>query len=170
MNGYFKDYIAHYGKGHDDNPPGRGSGRYPYGSGDKYNKSTSKTPTTTIPSHLTGAERDAYIRQELSSGDLRRIMGVANDPSVSYDQLKKAVDKAKLLQKTLDEANPSTLSKMDKTLSNVDKGIKYYDTGKKLLKIGADVIKVTQFLMKILDKLVVVGETASAAGTYLPVV
>jgi hypothetical protein len=25
-------YIAHYGKGHDDNPPGRGSGRYPYGS------------------------------------------------------------------------------------------------------------------------------------------
>lgn len=26
------NYIAHYGKGHDDNPPGRGSGRYPYGS------------------------------------------------------------------------------------------------------------------------------------------
>lgn len=25
-------YIAHYGKGHGDNPPGRGSGRYPYGS------------------------------------------------------------------------------------------------------------------------------------------
>ena len=27
------NYLAHYGKGHDDNPPGRGSGRYPYGSG-----------------------------------------------------------------------------------------------------------------------------------------
>lgn len=26
-------YLAHSGKGHDDNPPGRGSGRYPYGSG-----------------------------------------------------------------------------------------------------------------------------------------
>lgn len=25
--------ILHSGKGHDDNPPGRGSGRYPYGSG-----------------------------------------------------------------------------------------------------------------------------------------
>ena len=25
-------WIAHYGKGHDDNPPGRGSGRYPWGS------------------------------------------------------------------------------------------------------------------------------------------
>ena len=26
------EFIAHYGKGHDDNPPGRGSGRYPWGS------------------------------------------------------------------------------------------------------------------------------------------
>jgi hypothetical protein len=24
----------HYGKGHDDNPPGRGSGRWAWGSGD----------------------------------------------------------------------------------------------------------------------------------------
>ena len=27
------EFLIHYGKGHDDNPPGRGSGRYPYGSG-----------------------------------------------------------------------------------------------------------------------------------------
>ena len=26
------NYLAHYGKGHDDNPPGRGSGRWAYGS------------------------------------------------------------------------------------------------------------------------------------------
>ena len=31
------DFIAHYGKAHDENPPGRGSGRYPYGSGKKGN-------------------------------------------------------------------------------------------------------------------------------------
>ena len=31
MNQY--SYLAHIGKGHDDNPPGRGSGRYPFGSG-----------------------------------------------------------------------------------------------------------------------------------------
>lgn len=28
------NYIAHVGVGHDDNPPGRGSGRYEYGTGD----------------------------------------------------------------------------------------------------------------------------------------
>ena len=30
-----KDYLMHYGKGHDDAPPGRGSGRYPFGSGER---------------------------------------------------------------------------------------------------------------------------------------
>lgn len=28
-------YLVHAGKGHDENPPGRGSGRYPYGSGER---------------------------------------------------------------------------------------------------------------------------------------
>jgi hypothetical protein len=27
--------LLHFGKGHDDNPPGRGSGRYAWGSGEK---------------------------------------------------------------------------------------------------------------------------------------
>lgn len=29
------DYISHYGKAHDENPPGPGSGRYPWGSGNR---------------------------------------------------------------------------------------------------------------------------------------
>lgn len=29
----YREDLLHYGKGHDDNPPGRGSGRYPWGSG-----------------------------------------------------------------------------------------------------------------------------------------
>lgn len=32
------DFIAHEGRGHDENPPGRGSGRYPWGSGAKNGK------------------------------------------------------------------------------------------------------------------------------------
>lgn len=31
----YRNDLLHVGKGHDDNPPGRGSGRYPYGSGDR---------------------------------------------------------------------------------------------------------------------------------------
>lgn len=29
------DYLEHYGKAHDENPPGRGSGRYAWGSGER---------------------------------------------------------------------------------------------------------------------------------------
>ena len=29
------DFLMHFGVGPDDNPPGRGSGRYPAGSGDR---------------------------------------------------------------------------------------------------------------------------------------
>lgn len=40
------DHLMHYGKGHDDNPPGRGSGRYPYGSGKRpHQHDTSKNAT-----------------------------------------------------------------------------------------------------------------------------
>lgn len=33
-----KDYLAHVGVAHDENPPGRGSGRWPYGSGENPNQ------------------------------------------------------------------------------------------------------------------------------------
>ena len=33
-----EDYISHIGVGHDEDPPGRGSGRYPYGSGNRPNQ------------------------------------------------------------------------------------------------------------------------------------
>ena len=32
------NYISHYGKAHDEDPPGRGSGRWPWGSGDRPNQ------------------------------------------------------------------------------------------------------------------------------------
>lgn len=35
------NYLEHYGKGHDDSPPGRGSGRYPWGSGKRPKQNTS---------------------------------------------------------------------------------------------------------------------------------
>ena len=36
------DFIAHAGRGHDDNPPGRGSGRYAWGSGAKWGKAVNR--------------------------------------------------------------------------------------------------------------------------------
>lgn len=38
MNPVAKDILMHYGVGWDENPPGRGSGRYPHGSGENPNQ------------------------------------------------------------------------------------------------------------------------------------
>lgn len=35
MRFVYSNELYHYGVGHDESPPGRGSGRYPYGSGEK---------------------------------------------------------------------------------------------------------------------------------------
>ena len=43
----YRNDLLHVGKGHDDNPPGRGSGRYPYGSGDRpFQRSGGPKPVT----------------------------------------------------------------------------------------------------------------------------
>ena len=75
------DFLEHYGVGHDDSPPGRGSGRYAYGSG--------KRPMQDI---RTKEDRLAAMR-------MRAVEKSFNESS------KKDEDYGKILQKALDEAS-----------------------------------------------------------------
>ena len=201
------EYIAHYGKGHGSNPPGRGSGRYPWGSGakngktpihergekkhkltkgntpstvgdvsnnhsnsnnvvnsgatrkinvdhesarlaalesgdrkeilkyfnessyselqqalnkadlrDRLNKSLSSTyQQQSMPTDE--AQKMDYIKQELGSGDLKRIMTVATDQSVSSRDLNDAINKAIQIQTINQQINSSITSRMDNILS-----------------------------------------------------
>lgn len=201
------DFISHYGKGHNSNPPGRGSGRYPWGSGakngktpihengekkhkltkgntlstvgdvsnkhgngsnvfnsgatreinvdhesarlaalesgdrkeilkyfnessylelqqalnkadlkDRLNKSLSSTyQQQSMPTDE--AQKMAYIKQELGSGDLKRIMAVATDQSVSSKDLNDAINKAIQIQTINQQINPSITSRVDNVLS-----------------------------------------------------
>ena len=42
------NYICHVGVGWDDNPPGRGSGRYPHGSGENPNQHEDNYPSNPL--------------------------------------------------------------------------------------------------------------------------
>lgn len=106
-----EDYLEHYGKGHDDNPPGRGSGRFPYGSGKQphqnhdddpkpkkkvtVSKSTSsnkskdkKESSNTAVQKPTGdmdAFKKAYANEDYThekSKKLKEIKEIAADPAV----------------------------------------------------------------------------------------
>lgn len=56
---YYND-LLHVGKGHDDNPPGRGSGRYPYGSG-KRPYQRGKTPYSGVNKYISPRARRAQL-------------------------------------------------------------------------------------------------------------
>ncbi len=56
-----ESYLAHVGVGHDDNPPGRGSGRFPYGSGENPNQRE--------------AFSNGFVKKMLDDGSTRKDIG-----------------------------------------------------------------------------------------------
>lgn len=58
-------YLAHSGKAHDENPPGRGSGRYPYGSGNRKHQHDWDVK----------ARMDKLTAQGLSQAEIAEAMG-----------------------------------------------------------------------------------------------
>ncbi len=86
-----------------------------------------KTPTAE-------EQRKDYVKQELWSGDLNRILAVASDKSVNEDELKKALNKADQMATANAKANPT---RMEKVKAILDKGINAYDTIAPIYNIAA---------------------------------
>ena len=63
------NFIAHYGKGHGSNPPGRGSGRYPWGSGVKNGKHNKHK----FEDH---SASDASLKKKMQTKILSETLGV----------------------------------------------------------------------------------------------
>ena len=56
-------YLIHYGVGHDDNPPGIGSGRFPYGSGENPGQ---HMETKTINERIRVLEKKGYSKPQIA--------------------------------------------------------------------------------------------------------
>lgn len=85
------NYLEHYGKGHDDSPPGRGSGRYAWGSGERphqHDTSDRYTEKTGIFSKLFGTknekQKDHYDAEEKAKQTAEAILKIANAHSSGY--------------------------------------------------------------------------------------
>lgn len=80
INSDFRKYIGvsygaaliHYGKGHNDNPPGRGSGRYPWGGGKTQTKKKLRTKDEILKKPT--PEDLMEIRDELTDNELRNAL------------------------------------------------------------------------------------------------
>lgn len=78
--------IVHFGKGHDDQPPGRGSGRYPWGSGKRPKRKDRKVQKE---------EQKQKTKEEiLKSGRAGAVASIQSD--LTNQELREAVERIRL--------------------------------------------------------------------------
>ena len=145
------DFIIHSGKGHDDNPPGRGSGRYPYGSGAKWGKTPHDQASDRIKRFFGSTNRveksdarremnnsinvvklnkspeshEADRKAALESGDRNQILKYFSESS--NDELQRAISKAGMmdsLNKSITDFKPKTQFAEDLAKTQKEKYIK----------------------------------------------
>ena len=126
--------LMHIGKGHDDNPPGRGSGRYPFGSGDR--------PFQRISSgELSDQKLEDLIRRAPASEILKY------EDVLSVDELNKALTRINY-QARLKEYSSNEKSdfwkKSDNFFTKLGKVNNYYRTGAAFYQ---NVIQVYRYLV-----------------------
>jgi len=68
-------YLAHSGKAHDENPPGRGSGRYPYGTGNRKHQHDWDVK----------ARMDKLVAQGMSQADIAKAMGYTKTDQYTHE-------------------------------------------------------------------------------------
>lgn len=157
-------YLIHKGKGHDDAPPGRGSGRYAFGSGkrpfQRMKKSAAPKPTE---EEMTAAIRKYNIERQYKKATqgpdkLEKTRNLINETSnalnrtsniLKQEQNKNIWERMDLSnmtdQQLRDRINRENLevqySKMFNSKSpDVSKGKEYVE---KIFDIGGDVLQVT---------------------------
>ena len=104
--------IVHFGKGHDDNPPGRGSGRFAFGSGKRPGQHLSRKEKKAIKKLKTKDE----ILKGVSASDALRIQG-----DLSVDELNNMVRRIELNQKLMSYANAGKTDEWEKVKKIMDK-------------------------------------------------
>ena len=97
------NYISHLGKAHDDNPPGRGSGRYAWGEGERMHQH----------------DWDIYNRYRkrkslgMTDAEIARAMGVEGVDDMTVEQYRKAACDA-VKQLSMDVGIPADLKAIAK--------------------------------------------------------
>lgn len=108
---------------------------------DQLNKSINDSKPVEPKIKTPEENRADYVKQELWSGDLNRIMAVAADKSVSSQDLTNAITKANTMSAANAKLNPSKAQQMaekiEKVRNALDTGVKFYESGAQAWNTGA---------------------------------
>jgi hypothetical protein len=130
--------LYHYGKAHDENPPGRGSGRYPWGSGKhKLFKKKEKDRVTKNEQKKeeTPEEREERKKKALSGGSAKDVLEFQGELTntellnvinrLDYEGKLKAIA-SKDVKSTMDKIDDA-INKIDKVRGWAEKGVSAYN-------------------------------------------
>lgn len=113
--------VLHFGKGHDDNPPGRGSGRFAFGSGKRPRQHVIGKPKTKEEIIKSGDPKAVLaIRSQLTTEELR---DAKNRIELSAEINKYVVDEGKKKWKKLEDR----MNRLDKYVNWTGTGIKAWN-------------------------------------------
>lgn len=128
-------YLEHFGKGHDDSPPGRGSGRYAWGSGKKgrlrkqrKNEAGKNSEAESKPE--TQEEYEARKQKALQSGTAADILRFRGD--LTNEQMNRAIQRLDLEKRLVSysmEGVKTNKEKMEELMKDVKTVTGWANTG-----------------------------------------
>lgn len=139
-------YLMHYGRGHDENPPGRGSGRYAYGTGKKWEiksikdrikehqrvKAAKKLAEQRKAEKIDRAQKQFNKEQVMKSGSREEVM--ANAKYLTNDELKQAIERVNTMERFAKsdpavEAAKTTFDKVNSAMGKAKQVSDWMNTG-----------------------------------------
>lgn len=121
-----RDDILHYGKGHDDNPPGRGSGRYAWGSGKEGGEKKKVPKRSLFNEHgirVTGRKYMMY-NGELTDYGRKKAEKIQNSARKSAKEQKRAI-------KIIEQFRKKEKKRRDKLTDQNNRARELIDAGKR---------------------------------------
>lgn len=121
--------ILHFGKGHDDNPPGRGSGRFPFGSGKR-------------PKQHTEPAKPKDKEAILKSANPHEILSIKDD--LTNNELNAAINRIEAIHK-LESYDKSEIANIWRRINNISNSLndvyRWANTGKRIWNVCAIALK-----------------------------
>lgn len=156
--------IVHSGKGHDDNPPGRGSGRYAWGSGKKGQKKKIKMDQLLDRSIKKGKDKSPVSAAEEITKGARNTVGDVSNVARDIADLKQAKKNAERRLESQSKAKKMSDEDLRKKINRLNLEKRYSDLTSRDVDLGR------QKLDLVLDTTMSIANIAATAASVASII
>lgn len=156
--------VIHAGRGHDDNPPGRGSGRYAWGSGKKGQKKKIKMDPLLDRSIKKGKDKSPVSAAEEITKGARNTVGDVSNVARDIADLKQAKKNAERRLESQSKAKKMSDEDLRKKINRLNLEKQYSDLTSRDVDLGR------QKLDLVLDTTISIANIAATAASVASII